>query len=70
MDIFAKKFLWLGACNGNIRKSQIMVKDKTETCQKQEMHFLCASDCADMYDVRDVQPKGYDFCRKSSVFLL
>lgn len=51
MDIFAKKFLWLGASNGNIRKSQIMVKDKTETCQKQEMHFLCASDCVDMYDV-------------------
>lgn len=41
-----------------------------QTCQKQETHLLYASDCADRYDVHDVQPKGYDFCRKSSVFLL
>lgn len=34
-----------------------MVEDKTEPCQKQETHLFYASDCADRYDVHEIQPK-------------
>lgn len=70
LNRFVKKLLWLGASNDNIRESRIMVKDKTKTCQKQETHFLYASGCANMYDVHEVHPKGYNFYRKSNVFIL
>jgi len=70
LNIFAKKLLFLGASDGNIHESRIMVKDKTKTCQKQETNFLYASGCTNMYDVHEMHPKGYNFYRKSNVFML